>query len=259
MKRLAIFLVIALPLVLAARVLVAFTGNGAKHMVKALYALNIDNERVRGNGVMKDESRDASSPFTNIATSGAYKVVIEQGNTHSIRISAEENLLPYITTEISGKELSIGTKKGYNVQPTKDITVYVTLEKVNRLSASGAGGFTSKGTLTSDHLELGFSGAADANLDIRTQELKVGLSGASNIKLRGNSESAEYGISGTADISALDLPTKEVKVSISGTGSADVFVQKELKVVISGMGKVKYKGEPSVIQSISGMGRLSKI
>ncbi|MBS0027397.1 head GIN domain-containing protein [Chitinophaga sp. 22321] len=251
MKRLATYLLIALPLLLAAGALVSFKYTGISFS-------HIREERIRGNGVMKQEPRDAS-PFTDISTSGVYKVVIEQGNTHSIRIDAEENLLPYIVTEIVGGELRIHTKRGYDVQPTKEIKVYVTLQKVDRLSASGAGGFTSTGTLKSDRIELSFSGAADANLDIRTELLKVGVSGASNIKLKGSSDKAEYGISGAADIEALDLSTNDAKIGISGTGKANVFVQKKMDVSISGMGNIRYKGEPGITQAISGMGKINKI
>ena len=244
MKFFANYFFFALPLLLTATLLVSFSCNR--------------NERIRGNGEVKEESRNAA-PFKDISTSGAYKVIIQQGSGHSIRIAAEENLLPYIQTEISGGELQIYTRKGYNIQPTKDITVYVTMEKVGILSASGASGFISKGTLNSDLLELRFSGAADAKLDINARKLKVGVSGASKIKLSGTSNSAEYGVSGAADIRALDLATDDAQVDISGTGKAEVFVQKKLDVGISGMGNVHYKGDPSVTKSISGAGNISKI
>lgn len=244
MKRFVNYFIFALPLLLTATLLVSFSCNR--------------QERIRGNGEVKEESRDAA-PFKDISTSGIYKVIIQQGSSHSIRIAAEENLLPYIKTEISGGELQIYTRKGYNIQPTKDVTIYVTMEKVGILSASGASGFISKGTLNSDLLELRFSGAADAKLDISARKLKVGVSGASKVKLSGTSDRAEYGISGAADIRALDLATDDAQVDISGTGKAEVFVQKKLDVGISGMGKVHYKGDPAVTKSISGIGNISKI
>lgn len=251
MKRIAAYLLLALPLLMAASVLVSFSRTSISFP-------SFNEERIRGNGNVKEESRTAT-PFTDISTSGVYKVIIEQGSTHSIRVEAEDNLLPYILTDIAGGELTIHSKKGYNIQPTKEIKVYITLQQVDKLSASGAGGFTSKGTLNSDRIQLRFSGAADANLDIHTKELKVGVSGASNITLKGTTDKADYGISGSADISALDLATGDAKIGISGTGKADVFVQKKLDIGISGMGKVKYKGDPSITQSVSGMGKISKI
>ncbi|MFY0254298.1 head GIN domain-containing protein [Chitinophaga sp. 30R24] len=216
-------------------------------------------ERIKGNGMIKEEARPVTGAFKNIATSGVFKVIIEQGSAHSIRIEAEENLLPYLLADISGDELELHTKKGYQVQNTKPITVYVTMKEVDLLSASGAGGFTSKGKLTSNRIQLRFSGAADANLDIQAQQLKVAVSGASNIKLKGSAIAADYGISGAADIAALDLSTDEVKIGISGTGTVDVYAQKKLNVSISGMGQVKYKGEPAITKAVAGMGKLMKI
>ncbi|PSL48133.1 putative autotransporter adhesin-like protein [Chitinophaga niastensis] len=244
MKRFAIYVLIALPLLLASGVFMSFAQSS--------------NEKIRGNGNVKQEARNAT-PFKDISTSGVYKVIILQGNTHSIKIEAEDNLLPYIITDISGGKLDIHSKKGYNIQPTKEITVYITLQKVERLSASGAGGFSSNGLLKSDLIKLEFSGAADADLNINTHELEVSISGASNVKLKGNSSEADYRISGSADIAALDLQTDNVRIGISGTGKANVNAQKKLDISVSGMGKVKYTGEPSITQAISGMGKISKI
>ncbi|CAL1517353.1 head GIN domain-containing protein [Chitinophaga sp. MM2321] len=244
MKKLAKFALVALPLMLLLGVLASFSFD--------------KNERIKGNGTMKDESRNATA-FEDISTSGVFKVVIQQGSTHSIKVSAEENLLPYIITDVSGDELKIHTKKGYSIDPTRTITVYVTLQKVEKLSASGAGGFTSNGVLKTDHLELSFSGASDANLDINAQKLEVGLSGASNVKLKGSSSNAAYRISGAADISALDLQSQDVEIGISGNGKAKVFAEKKLDVRISGVGNVNYKGTPVVTQAVSGMGRISRI
>lgn len=217
------------------------------------------NERVKGNGQLKEEARPAES-FKEISTSGSYKVVIQQGNSHSIQLEAEENLLPYIMTEIQGDELKIYTKRGYNINPTKTITVNVTLQQISALRASGAGGFYSKGVLKSDEIELSCSGSTGADLDVDTRKMEVALSGSSNIKLKGSATEAEYKISGSADIAAFDLVGDEVEVKISGSGNANVTANKKLDVKVSGSGSVKYKGTPgSVDQRVSGSGRISKV
>jgi hypothetical protein len=217
------------------------------------------NERVKGNGQLKEESRSADS-FKEIRTSGSYKVIIQQGSGHDIKIEAEENLLPYIVTEVRGNELKIYTKKGYSINPTKTITVNVTLEQLSALSSSGSGGFYSKGVLKSDGLELSCSGSGGADLDVSTRKIEVSLSGSSNIKLRGTATEAEYRISGSADISAFDLVGDDIDISISGSGNANVTANKKLEVKVSGSGSVKYRGTPeSVDQRVSGSGRVSKV
>lgn len=217
----------------------------------------LQNERITGNGDVKQEDRQATK-FKNIGTSGTFKVHIQQGNTHSIRIEAESNLLPYIETRIAGEDLEVRVKKGYNIKPTKDVNVYVTLQEVRELAASGSGGFYSKGKLKTDKLELAVSGSADADLDVTADEMEVGVSGASNVKLKGSAAKAEYSISGKADIQAFDFQANDVEIAISGSGNANVNAQKTLDIAVSGMGNIKYKGNPVIKQSVSGMGKIAK-
>lgn len=217
----------------------------------------LQNEKITGNGSVKQEDRQAAK-FTNIGTSGTFKVYILQGNTHSIKVEAESNLLPYIETKIDGQDLEVRVKKGYNIKPTKDVNIYVTMEEVRELAASGSGGFYSKNKLKTDKLELAVSGTADADLDLAAREVEVGVSGASNVKLRGSTTKAEYGISGKADIQAFDFQADDVELAISGSGNANVNAQKKLDVAVSGMGNIKYKGNPEIKQSISGMGKIAK-
>lgn len=242
MKILRKQLLIALPFVLAAFMLSSF----------------IRYSEITGNGIVKQEDRKAS-PFKNISTSGTYKVVIRQGNEHTVKVEAEENLLPYIVTEISGSKLEIYTKKGERIRTTRPVTVYVTMKEVSGLESSGASGFRSEGQLRTNHLSLGTSGASECDLNIDADEVSVGTSGASRIHLQGRANDAKYGTSGASDIDAVDLRSDEVKIGISGSGNARVNAAKTLNVGVSGNGTVQYKGSPAVHQSVSGNGHISKL
>ncbi|NML40909.1 DUF2807 domain-containing protein [Chitinophaga sp. G-6-1-13] len=219
---------------------------------------NIRNERIRGNGQMKTETRTAGN-FDKISTGGVYNIELQQGNTNSIQVEAEENLLPYIETTISGGELEVTTRKGVNIDPSKKIIVRVTIQQVKKLSASGACSYTGKGLIKSDNLKLEFSGATHANLELNARELKVGMSGASKVDLKGSCDKVAYQASGAANIEALDFQTQEAEIGISGSGEAKVAVEKKLNVSVSGVGKVRYKGTPAVNQSVSGMGNVRQI
>lgn len=215
------------------------------------------DERIKGNGDVKQESREAAT-FENIGTSGTFKVFIQQGNSHSIQVEAESNLLPYIETEVDGNDLKIRVKKGFNIRPTKEVNVYITMAKVHELAASGAGGFYSKGKLNTDKLELAVSGSANADLDLSAGNVEVAVSGSSNVKLKGSASEAEYKVSGSAEIQAFDLQSDDVEIAISGSANANVNAQKKLDLKVSGMGNVKYKGSPAINQSVSGMAKVSK-
>src|SRR5690349_9617341 len=102
-----------------------------------------NNEKVKGSGNIKEETR-TDGPFKSISTSGSYNVYITPGSKNDIRIEADDNLLPFIVTKVSGENLEIYSKKGYDIKPSKTINIYVTMNELEGLSSSGSGGFYSK-------------------------------------------------------------------------------------------------------------------
>lgn len=202
-----------------------------------------NNEKVRGSGNIKEEAR-SEGPFRSIRTSGSYNVYITQGTKHDIRIEADDNLLPLIITKVSGNDLEIYTKKGYDIKPSKTINVYVTLDQLEELSSSGSGGFYSKSKLNGGNVKFSFSGSTNTELDLNANDLRVEVSGSSHLNLKGSIPATRYDISGSADVEALDLQSDNANISISGSGKLDVAVAKKLDLSVSGMGKVRYKGSP---------------
>lgn len=216
-------------------------------------------EKISGNGSVKKETRDAKRSFDEISVSGQYKVYISQGNAQSIEVEAESNLLPYIQTEIDGDDLRIGTKRGYNIRPSKEVVIRITVSKLESISASGSSSFFSEGTIKGSDLEIGLSGKSVAELNLQYDKVEVGVSGSGKVKLNGRADKTEIAISGDADISAAELKSRDVEVAISGNGNAHVQATGKLEVAISGNGHVKYRGSPSSVeQSVSGKGKIEQ-
>ncbi|WP_343667787.1 head GIN domain-containing protein [Chitinophaga sp.] len=215
-------------------------------------------EHITGSGTIKKESRSAS-PFKSIAASGSFNVYITPGSGSSIEIEADDNILPYIVTDIEDGELQLHVKKGYNIKPSQKITVNVTMAEVKSLAASGSGGFYSKGTLKGNKVELGISGSVIIDLDLNADKLEVGVSGSTKITLKGSIPDVEYGISGSASVDALALQSQDVEVGVSGSGDLAVYAAKKLDISVSGGAKVRYKGNPSINQSSSGSSKVTKI
>jgi hypothetical protein len=216
------------------------------------------HERISGSGSVKKETRDIAG-FKSIGTSGSFNVYISPGSSKSIEIEADDNILPYIVTELKGDELKVHIKKGYDIKPSQKITVNVSMPEVRSLAASGSGGFYSKGSLKGEKVELGISGSVNVDLDLQASKLEVGVSGSTKIALKGNISTVEYGISGSAAVDALALQSDNVEVSVSGSGDLAVNAQKKLDISISGGAKVRYKGNPSINQSSSGSAKITKI
>ena len=219
----------------------------------------ISGKRIRGNGVMKTESR-AAGTFSSIDVSGNADVYIKQDSVASIKIEADENLLQYLITEIEGGTLRIHQKEGTNLKPSKSIKVYVNGPDFKHFEASGACDIYSENKINSaETITISLSGASDVKMELKAPQITADLSGAGTITLKGETKDFRVGGSGSTDIKCFELMTENTEVDLSGAGDAEVFASVKLDVHVSGAADVKYKGNASVSQNVSGAGSVKKV
>ncbi len=212
-------------------------------------------ERITGNGDVKKEVRDVTG-FSGIAIGGSGHVYLVQGNTESVQIEAESNLLPYIVSDVEDHNLSIHYKKGYNLKTNKPINIYVTVKNIDYIGASGGVSVAATEGIKTDRLKIDASGSLRLNMKLEAKSLDAQFSGSVEARITGTLEEARYDISGSANVSAPGLQTASADIIISGSGDLDLAVAKDLDVSISGSGKVHYKGSPTITKHISGSGRI---
>jgi phage gp45-like len=217
-----------------------------------------DNERIKGNGVMKTENRTAGS-FTGIDVSGNADVYIKQDAVVSARIEAEENILPYILTDNRNGILRIYQKEGTNLKLTSSIKIFVSGPSLSSFKASGACIFFSENRITSTTaVKIDLSGACKARLELKAPEIKADLSGAGTITLRGETKELKLDGAGSSAINCFEMLAENTTVDISGAGDAEVFASVKLDVQASGSSTVKYKGSAAISQQVSGASTIKK-
>lgn len=190
-----------------------------------------------GSGNSKTESRNVSG-FTSVELSGVGTLNIAQTGTESLKISAEDNLLPLLTSDVSNGTLSLGVKQGNSINPTKPIIYTLTVKNLNGVQLSGAGTINAVG--------------------IKTDALTVSLSGLGQMTISGSAQSQVAHISGSGDYHARGFQTASTQVTISGAGNATVSASQTLDATVSGAGNVTYYGSPQITQSISGVGSIKQ-
>ena len=188
---------------------------------------------IRGNGRVKTEERPVT-PFANVDASGAFVIEWENGSP-ALRITTDENLLPYIESVVSGDTLRLSTRE--HVWPTRGIKVAISSPTRTGGKMRGAVKLTVK-QLTGPTFALESKGASEVTLDGSVDQLLIDMTGASQL---------------VAD----RLQAKTAEISTTGAGDADVAVSDTLKVVITGAGKVTYSGNPPTIKKqITGAGSI---
>ncbi|HEX3420535.1 MAG TPA: DUF2807 domain-containing protein [Candidatus Udaeobacter sp.] len=190
---------------------------------------------VRGNGHIKSEERPITA-FANLDAGGAFEIEWQKGSP-ALRITTDENLLPYMENDISGDTLRLRTRE--HIWPTHGVKVVISSPTRTGSKIRGAVKLTVK-QLSGPTFALESKGAAEVVLDGSIDRLLVDMTGASQLAADG-------------------LQAKTAEISTTGAGDADVSVTDTLKVVITGAGKVTYSGNPPTIEKqITGAGSIRR-
>ena len=188
---------------------------------------------VRGNGQIKTEERQVAA-FANVDTSGSFEIEWQNGSP-ALRITTDENLLPYIENNVSEDTLHLRTRD--HIWPTHGIKIVIS-------SPTRTGGRT-RGAVKLTVKQL--SGPTFA----------LESKGASEVTLSGNIDRLLVDMTGASQLAAAGLQTKTAEISTTGAGDAEVAVTDTLNVVITGAGKVTYSGNPATIKKqITGAGSI---
>ncbi|MGC1322930.1 MAG: DUF2807 domain-containing protein [Candidatus Udaeobacter sp.] len=188
---------------------------------------------VRGDGQIKTEERPIAT-FANLDASGAFEIEW-QNAPPAVRVTTDENLLPYIENNVSEDTLHLRTRG--HLWPTHGIKIVISSPTQAGGRIRGAVKLTVK-QLSGPIFALESKGASEVSLDGNIDRLLVDMTGASHLAADG-------------------LQAKTAEISTTGAGDAEVAVTDSLKVVITGAGKVTYSGNPATIKKqITGAGSI---
>ncbi len=189
---------------------------------------------IPGSGISRCEFREVQ-PFEEINLSGFGTVNVFAGDTPTVRVTTDNNLLAHVETRVENGKLNI--KPRGKIKPKTGLNVDVTVPRLTAARVSGAG---------------------DMNInDVVGDQLDLSISGVGNLNANGQVNNISTSISGAGDADLRQLYAENATVRISGAGDASVYASESIKARISGVGDVICYGNPTrVDQSISGVGDL---
>ena len=200
-------------------------------------SVNLPGTSTQGSGAVRTETRTVSG-FSAIQLAGNGDVKIEQSGTESLTISAEENLLPLLTSDVVNNELRLGIKDGARIDTTQPITYTVTVRELTGMDVAGSGSQTAT--------------------KVKTTSLRIRTAGSGSITATGTADAQDVQMAGSGTYLGSGLTSKTATVKSAGSGNAEIAVTDSLDVTIIGSGSVTYTGSPQVKQSILGSGSLQK-
>lgn len=207
-------------------------------------SINGDGEGVSGSGDLVTREIDASG-FSKLNISHAYDATIRAGDSFSVSVTADDNLIDSVDIAASGDTLRADLD---GVDSLRNVTLRldVTMPALTEVELSGASHADIEGFGSIEELRLDASGASSFNGSIDVGRLELRLSGASRAELRGNAGAADLEADGASHLELRDLEIETASANLSGASSGTVTVSGALDVDLSGAARLEYGGDPQL-------------
>lgn len=193
----------------------------------------VSGHYLKGSGREKTVTRNLSGYQRIQIGSGGFDVVYTAGKTYSLKITGDDNLVPWLEADVANGELRLSMTRSYSGK--LPMTVAITSPKLEAVAIEG----TSTIRLNA----------------IRAANFLIHSDGAGDLTANGQVAFLKIHIFGTGDVDVKQLIADQVQVEVKGAGDVVLTARKSLNASVSGVGDLVYFGRPKNVHTkISGVG-----
>jgi Putative auto-transporter adhesin, head GIN domain len=189
---------------------------------------------VRGSGVAAEQARSVA-PFTAVELAGDGVLTVHVGDKQAVTVTADDNLIARVTTDVRDDILVIETKGSFETRAPMGVDVVV--PQLHAATLTGTGAVSVDG--------------------VNARRFEVDLPGDGMITVGGSVQRLDANLSGTGEARLSELVARDVVASLSGTGRIQVHATHSLDASVPGTGTIEYAGSPSkVTEEVTGVGTI---
>lgn len=230
----------------------------------AVLLVGWDRSKIEGSGTVVTEDR-AVSGITGLRSEGGdYRIVVTTGTEESLAITADDNIVEELTTEVDDGILEIhwgdrGDLASLLIFPTDPVLIELTVTQLSQIESAGSGEIVVDG-ISGDALAVEIEGSGGVTLsNLAVATLSADIEGSGDLAADGRADDLQLEIAGSGRILAQNLSARTGTVDVDGSGDIELQVADTLDVQIDGSGNVDYLGDPAITESISGSGRIRPV
>ena len=223
----------------------------------SIVLINCSCHYIRGSGRIVTEKRVISG-FKGIRVGGPFEVELKMGPVAEVVIESDDNVLPYIETNIRKDILWIGIRN-LNSYSNTHLKVFITAPVITDLTASASANIIGKDLLISKgSISINASSASTISAEIDAPDVEAGASSGASIRLSGRTRSYMAHVSSGAHLNTFDLLSEQTKVTASSGGTAHLHASVNLEANASSGASVSYHGAANVQKSVSSGGSVER-
>ena len=202
---------------------------------------------VRGNGQPALETRSLEG-FVDVDSSGAFDVRVEHGDTYSVAVAIDANLLPFLETRVVEGTLRIGSH--YHLEHVlPGPHVMVRMPTVAGATLSGSGRLAVLSVHEMRPVTVRLSGSGNVDFDGTAPAVTVHLDGSGDVNLAGSTERVALDLAGSGTIDATNLIAAAGSIDLDGSGNVRATINGPVDVSLSGSGDIDLFGNVSIQRS----------
>lgn len=212
---------------------------------------------IDGNGNVTTEKRDVDGNFTKIEASRGLNVEVQQSNSYSVEVEADENLQEHISTTVENGTLVITSDE--NIDEYESKTIRVKMPKITSLETTSGASITGQNTLLGENLNVKSSSGSEIDIEVEIDAVDCESTSGSTITIKGKALTVTTSASSGSEIDAANLMANEITSEATSGSTTEVYPIEQLKAKASSGGSVNYKHSPKIIsKEESSGGNVSK-
>jgi hypothetical protein len=183
--------------------------------------------------------------FQSVEISGAIDADISRSDTFSTSITADDNLIDYVTVDKTGSKFSLGFN-GPVCLENATIKAEIAMPTLENLNIQGASHAIVSGFKLSQPVSMELSGASTLDGSLNADRMKLRAQGASRTNLRGSVNVAELQAQGACEFNLGALAIDTADVELEGASRATINAQRRLDYALRGASHLRYQGNPNI-------------
>jgi len=206
---------------------------------------NIAFNGIRGKGDVVQKEKTIDENFNTIKSSRGLDVVLTNKKDRKVIIDANENLHQHIEVYVKGETLYITSDK--NIYQADEKTVYVSYNKLGKISATSGASVTSQGAVVQKDLSISATSGADIDLKVKAETLTTSVTSGAMMDLSGKVNNHKASATSGANIRADDLLSLNSSAKATSGAMIKIHAKNEFTGKATSGADVVYYGDPGKV------------
>ena len=198
---------------------------------------------ITGSGNVATQEQ-AITGFDQVSISHSFEANISQGDTFSVVVRVDDNLVEYLEVVKQDDTLKIDLIPDTPNILRATMQAEITMPELVGLDVSGASHVTITGFESARDLVVDLSGSSQLRGDVKAGDASFDLSGSNDVILTGSAQNMMIKAAGSNDVDLADFPVVDASVDLSGSSEVTVNLSGRLDLDASGSSTLYYLGNP---------------